>query len=122
MRRINHGDPEQMGEVKRLQAMRTRQQREDLRAVLATPQGRRTFFWLVREVCNLQGGTMTGNSATFHNEGRRSVGVDVVHHLQKADAKSWALAEREAADEALRQISLVEASEARTLNEVDDNA
>lgn len=80
---------------KALQEERRRRQDADMRAVLSTPEGRRFFFRLLDGVCNLHGGTFTGNSQTFHLEGRRSVGVELLKEAQGVAPEAWALALQE---------------------------
>lgn len=39
------------------------------------------MWWLLNDVTKVYDATFTGNSQTFHNEGRRSVGVDLRNKL-----------------------------------------
>lgn len=57
--------------------------RYDIKHVMSHPSGRRFMMWLIDGKCNLWGGTFTGTSETFHLEGRRSVGIDVMQQLQE---------------------------------------
>mgnify|MGYP001165934966 CR=1 FL=1 len=60
-------------------------EREDLRALMSTPAGRRTVFRLLDRNCNLIGGSfIPGDThASAHEEGRRSVGRLLVVQLQR---------------------------------------
>lgn len=75
---------------------RAQQRDADLRQVLSTAEGRRTFWWLLDDVCNLHGPSYTGDAAfTAYREGRRSVAIDVMRmaHTVAPDAYLQALQE-----------------------------
>lgn len=61
-----------------------RQSAEDFRWMLSHPQGRRVL-WSVLQLTGLFGKTFDGTSGTYHQEGRRSVGVDLMLHAQGID-------------------------------------
>lgn len=48
----------------------------DLAWLMSSPRGRRVFWRLLKRT-NVFGSSMTGNSQTFYNEGRRSVGIEL---------------------------------------------
>lgn len=60
-----------------------KQYAEDLRYVMSTEQGRR-FMWQTLSKAGLYRTSFTGNSATYFNEGKRALGLellaDVQHH------------------------------------------
>lgn len=60
-----------------------RQKKDDLATILTTPQGRR-FVWDMLEFCGIYKDSFTGNSTTFYNEGRRSVGLWLLSEIAKA--------------------------------------
>lgn len=62
---------------------RVHQRESDLKAVMSTAEGRRFVWYLLDDICQLHGGSYTGNSQTFFNEGRRSVGIQVMQELQR---------------------------------------
>jgi hypothetical protein len=70
-------------------AERDRQNRDDLRAVLATPAGRRFVFRLLDDRCKVSSVSFTGNSETFYREGRRSVGVELMQIIQEIAPDAW---------------------------------
>jgi hypothetical protein len=70
---------------RREQEEKDRKEREHNRAVMArkfqkvfsTPNGKEVFNEIM-EMCMVFQSTMTGNSYTYYNEGRRSVGLDIL--------------------------------------------
>ncbi len=61
---------------------------DDLRAVLSSPNGRR-FIWRLLKDCKIYEESFTGNSTTFYNEGRRSVGLKILDSVMKADVDMY---------------------------------
>lgn len=53
---------------------------QGLEAVLSTAQGR-WFLMRLLDTCCIMQTTFTGNSQSFYNEGRRSVGIDIVRNI-----------------------------------------
>ncbi len=87
------------------------QHEEDLRAVMGTAAGRR-FLWRLLEQAGLHGRSYAGAAeATAHNEGRRSVALDLLAEMQRVAPELYAdsveewvgdfRARREAAPDAL---------------------
>jgi hypothetical protein len=73
----------------RIARRRVQQTSDDLRAVLATLAGRRYLFRLV-ERCGVFSPVFNPNGSTMtHAEGRRSVGIDLMHDFQRADPGAW---------------------------------
>ncbi len=71
----------------RINADRRRREREvdDLRAVVATPEGRRVM-WRMLEHCGVFRSTFTGHGARdAFNEGARNVGLFVMGELAEAE-------------------------------------
>lgn len=60
------------------------ERRKDLVQLLEQPAGRRVFSWLILETCGLLNGGYAGESATFFNEGRRHVGLQILSSLAQA--------------------------------------
>ena len=54
--------------------------RKGLAAVLSTEDGR-WFLMRLLDTCCIMQTTFTGNSQSFFNEGRRSVGIDIVKNI-----------------------------------------
>ena len=56
-----------------------------IQTVLKTEQGK-DFVWEILSLCGIYDNQFTGNSGTFFNEGRRSVGIDIIQTmLNEAD-------------------------------------
>jgi len=61
----------------------------DIGSVLKTPQGR-DVIWEILSLCGIYDNQFTGNSGTFFNEGRRSVGLDLIQMMTDADPTAYA--------------------------------
>ncbi len=61
----------------------------DVNSVMGTPQGK-DLIWEVLSLCGIYENQFTGNSSTFFNEGRRSVGIDLIQMLTDADPTLYA--------------------------------
>jgi hypothetical protein len=59
-------------------------EKEDLEKILGTDEGLR-FLWRVLEISGIYRTTFTGNSHSFFNEGRRSVGLEIKADLLEID-------------------------------------
>jgi len=63
-----------------------RQQRDDdLRTLMAAPAGRRVLFALINNTGTFDS-SFTGNSGSFFNDGRKSVGQALFHEVMRLDA------------------------------------
>lgn len=56
----------------------------NIREVLKSRQGKQ-FIWHILSLSNIYSDSFTGNSTTFYNEGRRSIGLQVLQLLEDAD-------------------------------------
>jgi len=54
------------------------------RELMKTSYGKE-FVWYILGLCGLYSETFTGNSQTFYNEGKRSIGLDLLSLLDDAD-------------------------------------
>lgn len=59
-------------------------EQDDVKKILGTPEGLR-FFWRLLEIAGIYRTTFTGNSNSFFNEGRRSVGLEIKADLMAVD-------------------------------------
>jgi len=68
-----------------LEELHKHQVERDLREVLKTPHGRRTFWWLVDEVSGVFNTSFAGEQThqTAFHEGKRAVGAELVETLQR---------------------------------------
>lgn len=64
------------------------QEISDLNFVLSTVVGRR-FFKRILSLTGVDGVSFTGNNTTFYNEGRRSVGCELLFELKKANPDAY---------------------------------
>lgn len=71
---------------------------EDLRAVLATPAGRRLFLRLVTQAGTYSGSYAESPTATAFNEGRRSIGISLLREAQLVAPELYARALKEGLD------------------------
>ncbi len=61
----------------------------DLSRVMSDVAGRRFIWHILDTVCNIHGGSYTGNSQTFYNEGRRAVGIELMQWAQGVCAPQY---------------------------------
>ena len=59
-------------------------EKDDLKKILVTPEGLR-FLWRLLEIAGIYQTTFTGNSTSFYNEGKRSVGLQIKADLMDVD-------------------------------------
>lgn len=57
-----------------------RELRNDISDIVSTDSGRRFVWWLL-SITGVYLPSYTGNSDTYFNEGRRAVGLEVMHRL-----------------------------------------
>ena len=62
---------------------------ENVRELLKTSYGK-DVIWHILSFCNLYSDGFTGDNATFYNEGRRAVGLQLLHLLDEADPTAYA--------------------------------
>jgi hypothetical protein len=83
-------------------------QQSDMRKVLGLPEGRRVIWRLLSEAGVFRS-SFTGDSQTFFNEGKRSLGLLIVSEVLAAHPDSYSVMQREAAnDKLLRENELKE--------------
>lgn len=75
-------NPRQQKRIREREEAAERQRREDFRAVMSTPAGRRFFWDLVNRKCGVLSTTFTGDIHTYHLEGKRAVGVGLMAEAQ----------------------------------------
>lgn len=88
------------GGISRAQQSALEQADKDLKEVLASAAGRRVLARLI-DGSGVFLRSFTGNSETFYREGRRSVGLDLVEHVERVIPGTFAKMQAEAL--ALRQ-------------------
>lgn len=85
----NLADPKAVEDKARKQRMGRDQEIKDLRELLEHPAFRR-FIWRLFQRFGLFRSSMTGNSHTFFNEGRRNEGLWLLAEIAEADEKGVA--------------------------------
>ena len=75
---------ERAAKLTREQKRRADRLRLAVQNLLSTPDGKVLLFRLI-EMTGVFASSVTGNSATFYNEGRRSVGLELYRLLMSAD-------------------------------------
>jgi hypothetical protein len=84
--------------------------KKNLRTMLKTKQGR-WFFTYILEMSGYVAETFTGNSHTFYNEGRRSIGIELTRNIMdmlgKEGFNAKQKAEKEFADFQYKQKRLM---------------
>lgn len=85
---FNAADEAQVEERGKKKESERDQQLNDLRHILASPQGRR-FYWRKLSDCGVFKTSFTGNSTTFFNEGMRNVGLGMMTDLMDADPQAY---------------------------------
>lgn len=68
--------------LSRAQKRVLQQQEKDLVEILDLPAGRRVLMRLI-DSTGVFSRSFTGNSETFHREGRRSVGLDLIEEIER---------------------------------------
>jgi len=85
-------DEEASARRREMQALHRQQLDADIRAVMETQAGRRVVWWLLDGVAGLHGPSFAGEAtATAYNEGRRSVGIDVMQAVQRLTKPAYLL-------------------------------
>lgn len=80
----NAADEKEVRRAQREARERRDRELEDVRALMATDEGRRFMARLLR-ITRVLHDSFTGNSTTFYNEGRRAVGSTVMADISRAD-------------------------------------
>ncbi len=84
--------PETAVERRKRESLRRQQHEEDVKAVMATPSGRRFIWHLLEEVTGVFAPSFAGEALlTARNEGRRWVGIHVMLEAQRLARDSYTL-------------------------------
>ena len=94
----NAADPKQVERAGHKQRYNRKMELEDVRDILETPAGRRTFWRYLTE-CRVFGSVFNNSgSMTYFNEGRRDVGLKIMADITEANDEAYLLMMREAKD------------------------
>tara|TARA_R110000803_G_scaffold98863_8_gene166942 strand:- start:4494 stop:4847 length:354 start_codon:yes stop_codon:yes gene_type:complete len=69
-------------------------ERNELKTLLQNASFRRVM-WKNLSKCGIYTTTMTGNSWSYHNEGKRAVGLEILNDILLADPNAWILMQQE---------------------------
>jgi hypothetical protein len=89
-------DAEQVGNAKLTEKVRRENELADMRAVLATPEGRRVL-WRQLSQCGLFESITVQSSEIYVRSGRRDAGLALIAEITQADPQAYLLMQREAA-------------------------
>ena len=87
-RSYNAADPEQVKGRKRKEE-RERLRREDAERFVMSDARGRYFVWNLLEAAGLFRVSFTGNSETFFNEGKRSLGLQLIAELEEKTPRDF---------------------------------
>lgn len=96
----NAADPQKVAEAESKAKRKMRQEDEDLRAVMLTPQGRRAI-WRILCSTGARRSSFTGNSETFFREGERNVGLRLQEHVERVAFDMFLVMQKEAREDEL---------------------
>ena len=82
-RAVNAADENALRQSATREMDRRRQEQNDLRDVMSRPEGRRVM-WRVLVSAGIYTDCFTGDNTTFFNEGRRSIGLQLMAELEAA--------------------------------------
>ena len=91
----NAADPQKVAEADAKAKRKSRQEDEDLRVVMLSPEGRRTI-WRILCSTGARRSSFTGNSETFFREGERNVGLRLQEHVERVAFDMFLLMQKEA--------------------------
>ena len=80
---VNAADEHAQAQAKRREKDKARQAQNDIREVMSRPEGRRVM-WRILVKAGIYADCFTGNSTTFFNEGKRSIGLQLMAELEAA--------------------------------------
>jgi hypothetical protein len=61
----------------------------EIRSLIKTKPGK-DFIWYILGLCDIYEEQFTGNSRTFFNEGKRSIGIQILEILGEAEPLAYA--------------------------------
>lgn len=83
------GDERQVREKRKKAATKDEQRRADLLTLLAMPEGRRTFVWLLELTGPYRTSFATNALQMAYSEGLRKLGLQLTDELASADPEAW---------------------------------
>ena len=95
--KFDAGNPSDVKKSKTKAQLQKEREREELRQILSTVGGR-AFVWRTLEKCGVYRTSFTGNSTTFFNEGKRSIGLELIEDVFAADIHAYTRMRQEAVE------------------------
>tara|TARA_R100001377_G_C3192779_1_gene111300 strand:- start:2296 stop:2610 length:315 start_codon:yes stop_codon:yes gene_type:complete len=83
------GDPAHVKRKKTRAQIKREGENEDIKQVLETQSGR-NYIWKLLTSCGIYKSSFTGNSTTFFNEGKRSIGLEMLEDILKTVPNAYA--------------------------------
>ena len=87
-----------LSDEERATKLRRHQEQADIETLMGTPAGRR-FVWRLLDATKVFQTSMTGNSYTFFNEGRRDVGLLIFGEVMEVCPDLYVTMQNEAKEE-----------------------
>lgn len=84
----NAADRQQVRETEDKLARQRKQELNDVRSIMQTPEGRR-YIWRMLGETGVFRTSFTGNSTTFFNEGMRNVGLKILADVNEASPELY---------------------------------
>lgn len=116
----NAADPKQVKNAGRAEKKARELELDDLRALLATPQGRR-FLWRVLGYCKFASDIWDGSSRIHFNAGVQNVGHWILAEITAADEEAFFTMMRENSDRLKREAVTAEAVRTNQADQQGDN-
>jgi len=82
-------DPQQHRKRTKAHKIRLAREREDISRVLASPEGKRVLWRILDQSKLLAPDMFTGDSTTFHNLGKRDLGLWLYNEIMGSDPKAF---------------------------------
>jgi len=91
----NSGDEKQIQEGRKNEKKLLASEKENIRSVLATREGRRFVWHVLGRICRIHTQSYVADSdRTAFNDGRRSVGLELIRQVNEADKNAyWKMAQ-----------------------------
>ncbi len=82
-------DPRQQRRRKKKHQLQSAREKEDIGAMLNSPQGRRVLWRIMEQSKLLAPDMFTGNSTTFYNLGKRDLGLWLYNEIMGSEPKAF---------------------------------
>ena len=101
----NVADPKQVKEGKQYDKLDRKQELQDLKDIMMTPQGRRVIFRIINNLCHYDSDdAVNSGSWTYFNSGQRSIGRALKNDVFLAAFEEWQQMEKEHVEAHLEEV------------------